>query len=41
MLFVIEKIFLKEIVIENYVLGTQKNHLSETFLLSTKNICFG
>ena len=50
MLFVIEKIFLEEIVIENYfsyfstkahVLGTQKNHLNETFLLSTKNICFG
>ena len=25
----------------NYVLGTQRNRLTETVLLSTHNICFG
>ena len=27
--------------ISTYVIGAQKNHLNETVLLSTHNICFG
>ena len=42
-----KQIFQRTIVIISYpsvftyVLGAQKNHLIETFLLSTLNICFG
>ena len=32
-------IFLPEV--QTYVVGAQKNHLIETVLLSTHNICFG
>ena len=28
-------------VLTYYVLGAQKNHLNETVVLSTHNICFG